>query len=327
MNRILITGGAGFAGSTIARALRDRNPDSEIVQADNLGRRGSELTLPGLAAAGIRFLHGDVRNPHDFPQDFKADVLVECSAEPSVMAGYSSAPNYLLETNLSGAINCLEYCRKHQSQIIFLSTSRVYSTRALCSARIVETSTRFTFAEEQVLPGCSPEGISADFPTTGPRSLYGTTKLAAELLIEEYGHAYGIHTVINRCGVLAGPWQMAHPDQGIFTFWLWRHLQGKPLTYIGFDGTGRQTRDLLDARDLATLLDLQIKEPEVWNGWNGWNGNVGGGRQISLSLQETTALCRELTGNVVPIAADLNPRLMDIPIYLSDCAQLYARTS
>ena len=104
--------------------------------------------------------------------------------------------------------------------------------------------------------------------------------------------------MINRCGVIAGPWQMGKVDQGVFTFWLLHHHFGRPLTYIGYGGTGQQVRDLLHVDDLVELVDEQLADPTRWDGFV---GNVGGGREVSLSLLETTALCRELTGNEVPI--------------------------
>ncbi len=130
--------------------------------------------------------------------------------------------------------------------------------------------------------------------------------------------------MVNRCGVIAGPWQMGRVDQGVFTFWLLYHHFGKPLSYIGHGATGKQVRDLLHIADLIELVDLQLSDPQ---GWDGFVGNVGGGREISLSLAETTALCRELTGNEVAIGAEQTNRPGDVPLYLSDCTRLYEHTA
>ena len=104
--------------------------------------------------------------------------------------------------------------------------------------------------------------------------------------------------VIDRCGVIAGPWQMGKVDQGVFTHWMLAHHFGNPLSYIGFGGEGKQVRDLLHVEDLVDLVERQLLDPEAWDGRT---VNVGGGRECSLSLRETTAICRELTGNEVPI--------------------------
>ena len=290
---------------------------------DNLSRRGSELNLPRLRGAGVRFRHGDVRVLDDLLAVGELDALVECSAEPSVMAGLDGSPDYLVQTNLIGAYHCLELARRRGATMIFLSTSRVYPVQALWSCAREETEDRFELSAEQTLPGVSRAGIAEDFPLTGARTLYGATKLAAELLIEEYRASYGIRAVIDRCGVIAGPWQMGKVDQGVFTYWMLAHYFRRPLSYIGFGGHGRQVRDLLHVGDLIELLDEQLCAAERWDGRT---VNVGGGREISLSLRETTRLCAEITGHQLEIAADLNDRAGDVPLYVSDCAQLHAHS-
>jgi len=170
----------------------------------------------------------------------------------------------------------------------------------------------------------APAGIAEDFPLEGARTLYGSSKLAAELFIAEYAETFGLRTVIDRCGVIAGPWQMGKVDQGVFSWWLLSHHFGRPLSYIGYGGSGKQVRDLLHIDDLVDLVDEQLGDPE---GWSGSVANVGGGRECSLSLLETTALCRELTGNEVEIGADPETRPGDVPIYLSDCSRLFGRSS
>jgi len=187
-----------------------------------------------------------------------------------------------------------------------------------------EAETRFELAAGQTVPDAGPEGVSEDFPLPGARTLYGATKLAGELLIEEYADAFGLRAAVNRCGVIAGPWQMGKVDQGVFSWWLLSHHFGRPLSYIGYGGSGKQVRDLLHIDDLVDLVDEQLGDPE---GWSGSVANVGGGRECSLSLLETTALCRELTGNEVEIGADPETRPGDVPIYLSDCSRLFGRSS
>ena len=189
--------------------------------------------------------------------------------------------------------------------------------------RLEETETRFELAAEQAVPGAGREGISEDFPLPGARTFYGATKLAAEMLIEEYAEAFGLRAVVDRCGVVAGPWQMGKVDQGVFSWWLLSHHFRRPLTYIGFGGGGKQVRDLLHVDDLVDLVEEQLADPAAWAGSV---ANVGGGHEHSLSLLETTALCRELTGNEIEISADPETRPGDVPIYLSDCARLFDRT-
>ena len=321
MRGILVTGGAGFVGSWLALSLKQAFGTARVIALDSLRRRGSEYNLDRLRTAGVEFLHGDVRNPDDLAACGPVDVLVEASAEPSVLAGYDGASRYVVDTNLGGAVNCLELARRHGAVFVFLSTSRVYPVEPLNRLRLIETDTRFELAPEQPYPGVSAAGISEDFPLEGSRSLYGATKLAAELLATEYQALYGFPVVINRCGVLAGPWQMGRADQGIVAFWAARHVYGGALRYIGYGGSGRQTRDMLHPRDLARLVLEQIRHPERF-AVRPWN--VGGGRAVSVSLRELTALCAAASGNRVPVTLDPEPRPADIPLYLSDHSALTA---
>ena len=321
--RVLITGGAGFVGANLGVALAQRRSDWELVALDNLMRRGSELNLPRLREAGVEFVHGDVREPADLAAAGRFDAMVEGAAEPSVMAGLSD-PSYLVQTNLLGAFNCLERARAEGAFVVFLSTSRVYPVAPQLDLALEETETRFELAARQPHPGAGPAGISEDFPLSGARTFYGATKLAAEHLIEEYAETCGLRAVVDRCGVIAGPWQMGRVDQGVFSWWLLSHHFGRPLTYIGFGGGGKQVRDLLHVDDLVDLVEQQLEDPEAWSGTV---ANVGGGRENSLSLLETTALCRELTGNEIEIGPDPETRPGDVPIYLSDCSRLFAQTS
>jgi CDP-paratose 2-epimerase len=206
---------------------------------------------------------------------------------------------------------------------VFLSTSRVYPIALLEGAAYEETETRFEMAAQQDPPGLSASGVSEDAPLQGPRTLYGTTKLAAEQLIVEYGETYGVQSVIDRCGVIAGPWQMGKVDQGVFTHWMLAHYFRRPLSYIGYEGTGKQVRDLLHVDDLVELIDDQVTNPERWSGAT---VNVGGGRECSLSLRETSTLCAELTGHEIDISAEPDNRPGDVRVYLSDCARLHAMT-
>src|SRR5512136_1292110 len=124
--RILITGGAGFIGSRLALFFQGELK-SKVHVLDNLRRRGSEINLISLKERGIHFTHGDIRQREDLmdlPGNF--DLLIEASAEPSVLAGQDGSPSYVIGTNLLGTVNCLEFARHRTGAFLFLSTSRVY---------------------------------------------------------------------------------------------------------------------------------------------------------------------------------------------------------
>jgi CDP-paratose 2-epimerase len=313
--KILITGGAGFVGSNLALFLKKNLHGSTVTCFDNLKRRGSELNLARLKEAGIQFIHGDVRNPEDFEAIPPFDLMIECSAEPSVLAGIDSSPSYVLNTNIMGTINCLEAVRKNRASLIFLSTSRVYPFKAINALAYREDATRFSLAGNNETTGVTQEGITDDFSLQGPRSLYGATKLCSEYLITEYIESYGIRAMINRCGLISGPWQMGKVDQGVVMLWVACHVFKKELSYIGYNGTGKQVRDVLHIDDLCDLILLQINR---FDEFNGEIFNAGGGLKNSISLQEMTALCQEITGVTIPLGSDTRTRPNDLIWYVTD---------
>jgi CDP-paratose 2-epimerase len=319
---VLVTGGAGFAGSSVALALKKAHPRARVTAFDNLRRRGSELNLARLREAGVTFVHGDVRLLADLTSLPEPPALiVECSAEPSAQAGYGGSPDYLMETNLTGCYHCLELARRAKSDFVFISTSRVYPYRRLNDLAFEETPERFRLSDSQIIAGASALGVNEDFPLDGPRSLYGMTKLAGEFMVAEYADAYGMRYLIDRCGLLTGPWQMAKSDQGVIALWVAAHYFRRDLSYIGFDGSGRQVRDFLHIDDFCDLL---LEQTTNFDTYHGRLFNVGGGVEYSLSLKETTTLCEQITGNRISITAVAETRPADVRVYLTDHRRLSA---
>lgn len=324
MKKILITGGAGFVGSALALSLKKNYPQYEVFCLDNLRRKGSELNVARLGKAGIQFIHGDIRNKEDFDSLPIVDTIIEASAEPSVLAGINGGtPDYLVNTNLFGTINCLNYAVKCAAQFIFLSTSRVYPIKTIETLNFEEKETRFQLVDAQPVIGVSSKGIAENFPLDGVRSLYGTTKLASELIIQEYNEFYKLPTVINRCGVLTGPWQMGKVDQGVMVLWIAKHFFEQKLAYIGYGGEGKQTRDILHVADLYRLIDWQIHH---FDKVNGEILNAGGGVDVSVSLQELTEICQKVTGKVISIEKIKENRPADIRLYVTDNSKVTALT-
>ena len=188
MTRILITGGAGFVGANLAVALAARHPDWEVVALDNLHRRGSELNLPRLREAGVEFVHGDVREPDDLDRRRRRSTRWS-SARPSrrCWPGVDGDTAYLVQTNLIGAYNCLELgpARRRPARLP-LDQPRLPG-RPRSALACVEDGDALR-ARRRAAGSRAPRraGIAEDFPLTGARTLYGATKLAAELLIAEY---------------------------------------------------------------------------------------------------------------------------------------------
>jgi CDP-paratose 2-epimerase len=318
---ILVTGGAGFIGSSLAVGWKQRSPADRVIAFDNLRRRGTELNVARLRDAGVEFQHGDIRIEPDLSFVRNVDVILECSAEPSVMAGRDGQTRFVVDTNLVGCVNCLELARAAGAAMIFLSTSRVYPTETLSRLNYEPRGGRFVLTDAQPVAGASAQGISEAFPLDGVRTLYGATKLAAELLIAEYVDMFGIRAVINRCGVVSGPWQMGHAEQGVFAHWMFAHVFGRRLAYIGYGGTGQQVRDVMHVDDLGDLIRRQLDAREKLRGEI---YNAGGGLANCASLAEFTDVCAEVTGRRLDIASQPETRPGDVPIYVTDNSKVQA---
>ena len=319
LEKIVITGGAGFIGSNLAIGLRSKYQDINILCFDNLKRRGSELNLSRLKENSIDFLHGDVRNFEDLSELGSYDLMIECSAEPSVMAGIDSSPSYMLNTNLLGTINCLNSVKKNNSKMIFLSTSRVYPIEFINNLKYIEGDTRFKLQKGQNYPGIFNEGISEDFPLNSIRSLYGTSKLCSELIIEEYCYNYNLESIINRCGLITGPWQMGKVDQGVIVLWVLAHVFDRKLSYIGYKGSGKQVRDFLHVKDLISLIILQIENFDILKNQT---YNVGGGLEKSISLLELTEICENVVGKKIEINKIDEERKADLIYYVTNYSKI-----
>jgi CDP-paratose 2-epimerase len=323
--KILITGICGFVGSTLARALLAERPGLTLVGIDNLSREGAWQNLPALRALGVDVRHGDLRVAADLDALPAVDAVLDCAAQPSVLAGTASSgctPAQLVGHNLEGTLHLLEYCRRHRAAFILLSTSRVYSIPPLAALPVVVHRGAFApdpaaLAAGTLPPGISAAGISEIFSTAAPVSLYGATKLASETMALEYGHAFDLPVWINRCGVLAGAGQFSRADQGIFSYWIREWAARGPLRHIGFDGQGHQVRDCLHPADLVPLLLAQInaglapEKPRVLN--------LAGGAANAISLRQLGVWCAERLGPH-EIACDPTSRPYDLPWIVLDPA-------
>jgi len=331
----IITGICGFAGSVIARGLLEQLPGVRITGIDSLIRKGSETNLDPLRDLGIDVRVGDIRNEEDLAALPAADWVLDCAANPSVLAGVDgkTSAKDLLDHNLGGTIHLLEYCRKHKAGFLLLSTSRVYSIPPLASLPVEVHNKAFRPVFDlasaappsvapssarppslDVRPALSPLGLTEQFSTEPPVSLYGSSKKCSELLAIEYGMTFDFPVLINRCGVLAGTGRFGKADQGIFSFWIHSWARRRPLKYIGFGGGGYQVRDCLHPRDIVPLLIEQMGDP----------GrkvepilNVSGGVESAISLAELSAWCSDRFGPH-QVGADTNPRPFDIPWMVLD---------
>jgi CDP-paratose 2-epimerase len=316
--KVLITGICGFVGTTLAKTLAETSSISQIVGIDSFRRRGSELNRKPLERLGVSVVTGDIRSNSDVEGLPAVDWLIDAAAVCSVTAGIDGivSSRQVVEHNLIATINLLEHCKRSRAGFILLSTSRVYSIPPLASLPVEEINGAFAPQIGRRLPaGVSPDGIDEMFSTAPPISLYGSAKLASEQLALEYGATFDFPVWINRCGVLAGAGQFGHPSQGIFAFWIHSFREGRPLSYIGFSGSGHQVRDCLHPKDLVPLLLQQFREP--LSSECPRTINLGGGLTNSMSLRQLTSWCEQRYEPVL-IQAIPDSRRFDVPWLVLD---------
>ena len=303
--KILITGGCGFVGSNLCIFIKKNISEAKVYSLDNLYRKGSILNQKRLKSHGIKNFKIDIKDNLKISKLPKFDLIIDCCAEASVEIS-AKQPDRVLYTNLVGTFNILEKCRKDKSNLIFLSSSRVYSINSL--RKIINKKYIKNKINSRIL-------IDESFDTSSPKSIYGMTKYSSEQLIQEYNYAYNIKYLINRFGVISGPWQFGKQDQGFISLWLQKHLFKKKLKYIGFGGFGNQIRDVIHVDDVCEIISKQIKKIKRINNQI---FNIGGGIKNSLSLKELTLACQNLTKRKIYIERINHTSKFDIPYYVSN---------
>lgn len=324
--KILIIGGCGFVGANLASHLSDK---FDISIADNLVRRGSEISLEEFKKQGISFTHCDIRCPEDFNNLGKYDVILNCAAQPSAI-NYSN-PVFDITNNTIGVLNVLEYCRKTGAGLIQWSTNKCYSgvlvnsipriTSKDYKARSRNYIEFFEWTENtshRPIPGFDiSKGFNENLSVDGnDHSIYGVSKIAADLLVQEWSDAFKINSIVNRFSCLAGPKQWGKAEQGWVTWFAIANELGLPIEIFGFNGM--QVRDCLFADDLASLIEKQIYSI---SNYNGEVFNVGGGMNNALSLNKAIDLLENLNSVFVNIQNGPQRRA-DQAIYITDITKV-----
>ena len=300
--KILITGGCGFVGSNLAIYFKNNQIGTKINTLDNLSRKGSLLNLKRLKKQKIKNFKKDISDYNNLKNLPKYDFIVDCCAEAAVEVSKRQTDK-VFNTNLVGTFNLLKKCVKDKSNLIFLSSSRVYSIEDLRRLK-----------KKNFL-------IDEQFNTSGAKSIYGFTKYSSEQLIKEFSFLYKIKYIVNRLGVISGPWQFGKQDQGFVSLWVWKHINKKKMSYIGFGGKGSQIRDVVHIDDVCKLVSKQMKKiNSIYN----LTLNVGGGRKSFTSLKNLTKLCQKITSNKIKIFSKKTTSEYDIPYYVTNNSKVKA---
>ena len=301
--KILITGGCGFVGTNLALFLHSEGYKIDCL--DNLSRKGSRYNYKLLRNKKIRNYKFDIYDYTKIQKLPKYDLIIDCCAEAAVEVSKKNIDG-VINTNFLGTFNILKKAKKDKSKIIFLSTSRVYPIKNMTNIirkKIISSKIKIkkTFGENDNLQG--------------PKTIYGLTKLSSEMLIEEFGYAFNLKFIINRCGVISGPLQFGKQDQGFVSLWIWGHLKKKKMKYIGYGGLGNQVRDVLHVDDLSELINLQIRKI---NKINNKIFTVGGSKKSYTSLRELTDICEKITNNKIKFNKVSKTSIYDIPYFITN---------
>ena len=323
MKKLLVTGAAGLIGSEVV-AWFSRH-DWEIVGVDNnmradfFGPKGDttwNTRRMEQEYAGYRCVDTDIRNRDALSKlvkDVKPDAVVHTAAQPSHDLA-ASRPFDDFDVNAVGTLNLLEAVRQYSTDIPFvhLSTNKVYGD-APNELNLKELETRWDFADDTYFHGIE-ESFTID---QSKHSVFGASKVAADVMVQEYGRYFGMPTCCLRGGCLTGPNHSGVELHGFISYLIACNLEEKEYTVFGYKG--KQVRDNIHSHDVAAFIFGFIDKPreaEVYN--------IGGGRDNSISILEAFKLIESISGKAMRYKYDETNRSGDHMCYISNLAKMKA---
>lgn len=309
MSKLLITGGAGFLGTNIALAAKEKG--YKVIATDNFVRHGSNNNAEYLMKHGVEVIHAEVRDLEDWNTLPKVDAVIHLAGQPGIPKSLEN-PVLDFQVNAVGTQNALEFCRKQGNiPLIYASTNKIYSD-VINQIPLKETDTRYEFADRK--------GITEDFPMDSagehPHSPYGVSKASADLLCQEYFHAFHVPTVVMRMSCIYGLYQNGVSEQGWTDFFVRQRILGDNT--LIFYGNGKQVRDCLFGTDAANAYLMALEKIDIAGGKV---FNLGGGK-FNSSLIEWVDILNTYTDKEPMKISHADWRLADHRCYISDTTKI-----
>jgi CDP-paratose 2-epimerase len=321
MKKILITGSAGLIGSEVAAYFDAAG--WEVHGVDN-NQRAVFFGPQGDTNWNLKRMQQTLKNYHhhaidirdryaviDLIQRLRPNALVHAAAQPSHDKA-AQIPFDDFDTNAVGTLNLLEASRLYNKEapFVFMSTNKVYGDRPN-TITMRETETRYDYADDNFTLGI-PETFPIDHCT---HSVFGVGKVAADMMVQEYGRYFGMPTVCLRGGCLTGPQHSGVQLHGFLNYLVKCHAMGKTYTVFGYKG--KQVRDNIHAADVAAFIGAFLEAPKAAAVYN-----LGGGKANAISILETFDLLEKLTGKAMQFTYDNTPRVGDHICYYSDLSKI-----
>ena len=319
--KLLVTGAAGLIGSEVVAWFS--RYDWEIVGVDNnmradfFGPKGdttwntrrmeAEFTDYRCEAVDIR----DRNALRALVASVKPDAIVHTAAQPSHDLA-ASRPYDDFDVNAVGTMNLLEAVRQYSTDIPFvhLSTNKVYGD-APNNLELVELETRWDYASKDYADGIT-ESFTID---QSKHSIFGASKVAADVMVQEYGRYFGMPTCCLRGGCLTGPNHSGVELHGFLSYLIQCNLEEREYTVFGYKG--KQVRDNIHSHDVAAFIHAFIEAPRVAEVYN-----IGGGRNNSISILEAFDLVSSISGKPMKYRYDEQNRSGDHMCYISDLTKM-----
>ena len=321
MNKLLVTGSAGLIGSEVVSWFSKLGWEvvgiDNNMRADFFGPKGDttwntkrmEMDLPGYRCVDV-----DIRDRAALKKlihEVKPDAVVHTAAQPSHDLA-ASRPFDDFDVNAVGTLNMLESVRSFSVDIPFvhLSTNKVYGD-APNNLNIVEKETRWDFADEQYFNGIE-ESFTID---QSKHSVFGASKVAADVMVQEYGRYFGMPTCCLRGGCLTGPNHSGVELHGFISYLIQCNLEEREYTIFGYKG--KQVRDNIHSHDVASFIHQFISKPRIAEVYN-----IGGGRDNSISILEAFSLIESISGKAMRYKYDEQNRSGDHICYISNLSKM-----